>query len=75
MGSPASSKPHGTEMPHTPAMLAGSVSMSAAYIWSGLPVRSPRRKAVVGETGAASTSTCWNTASKSCLSSVRTFCA
>ena len=52
------SKPHGTLMPHMPARFSVIVKTSLRYISSGLSVFSPMRKAVVGATGQAITSTC-----------------
>ena len=56
-------------------MFDGIVSRSAAYIASGLAVRSPSGKATVGDVGLTSTSKRSNSASCSRLISVRTFCA
>ncbi len=52
------SKPQGTDMDGSPAMLGGRVQTSLRYIRTGSAVFSPKRKATVGETGAANTSTC-----------------
>ena len=75
-GSPSSSaRPLGTEMPGTPARLAGIVATSLRYIASGSSSLAPSLNAVVGAVGLTSTSACSNAASKSRLISVRTFCA
>src|SRR2546423_13419037 len=73
-GSP-SERPHGIESPGIPAMFGGIVSTSARYIASGFSVRSPSLKATVGDVGETRTSKRSNSASCSCLISVRTFCA
>ena len=75
MGSPSEARPDGSDRPGTPARLAGMVATSWAYIDSGSSSLSPKRNAVVGDVGEASTSTCSNAASKSCAMSVRTFWA
>src|SRR2546423_2302439 len=74
-GSP-SERPHGIERPGNPAMLTGSVHASDRYIETGSAIRAPKRKATVGLVGATSASKpSAHSASKSCLISVRTFCA
>ena len=44
-----STRPDGTDMPGMPAMLAGSVSTSLRYIFTGSWVRSPNLNATDGE--------------------------
>ena len=57
-------------------MLTGSVQASDRYIETGSASRAPKRNATVGEVGATSASKpCAQSASKSPLISVRTFCA
>src|SRR5207247_6067903 len=51
-----SESPHGMDSPGRPAMFDGIVSTSERYIASGFAVRSPRRKATVGDVGETRTS-------------------
>ena len=75
-GRPSSSaSPLGTEMPGTPARLAGMVARSLRYIATGSSSFSPSLNAVVGAVGETSTSAFANAASKSRLINVRTFWA
>src|SRR5690606_30523218 len=74
-GRPSSDRPFGTDMPGTPARLAGMVAMSLRYIASGSSSFSPNLNAVVGAVGETSTSAFANAAAKSRWISVRTFCA
>ena len=74
MGRP-SVKPQGMESPGMPARLAGTVKMSARYMASGSAVFSPKRNAVEGVVGVATTSHVSSACSKSRRMSVRTFCA
>src|SRR5580700_3169665 len=69
-----STKPHGTEMPGTPARFAGRVTASHMYMESGSS-RDPIGNATLGEVGHTIASTSLNTASNSWFTSVRTFCA
>ena len=76
LGSESSSaRPLGTEIPGTPARLAGMVARSLRYIAIGSSSFSPSRNAVVGAVGETSTSTRSKAASKSRLMRVRIFCA
>ena len=76
MGRPSSSaSPLGIEMPGTPDRLAGIVARSLRYIASGSSSFSPSLNAVVGAVGETSTSARSKAASKSRLTSVRTFWA
>ncbi|MNL66840.1 hypothetical protein D3C87_1913640 [compost metagenome] len=58
-----------------PARLTGMVKISFKYMVSGSSVWEPSLNAVVGAVGPITTSYFLNTSSKSCLISVRTFCA
>ena len=75
IGSPAASKPQGSERPQMPARFTDKVKTSDRYICSGSAAFSPMRKAVVGVVGQAITSTSRNASSKSWRMSVRTCCA
>ena len=72
----ASLKPQGTAMPGMPAMLAGIVKTSARYIWYGIVGARADRE---GDRGRGRRDdrvhSVANASSKSCLISVRTFCA
>ena len=75
-GSPSSSaSPVGSDIPGTPARLAGMVATSLRYIAIGSSSLSPKRNAVVGAVGLTSTSAWAKQASKSRWTRVRTFCA
>ena len=74
-GRPSSSRPHGMLMAGMPARSAGIVNTSDRYIARGSSARSPIRNAVVGDVGAAMTSTSAKACTKSRMTSVRTFCA
>ena len=71
-GRPSASNPHGTDSAGSPASGAPAVKTSARYICTGSSSRSPRRNAVVGLVGVATTSTVSSAASKSRVMSVRT---
>ncbi len=75
MGSAALVKPQGRLRPGSPARLHGRVKTSFRYIASGSLTFSPMRKAGVGEVGESTASTVRKASTKSCLMSVRTFCA
>src|SRR6185369_11058309 len=73
-GSPCPSNPPGTLIAGSPARLAGTAKTSFRYIASGSVV-SPIPNAADGAVGVRITSHCSNAFAKSCLISVRTFCA
>src|SRR4029453_8772127 len=75
MGRLALVNPQGGLSPGSPARLQGKVKTSLRYIASGSLTFSPMRKAAVGEVGEITASTVRNASAKSCLMSVRTFCA
>ena len=58
-----------------PARLTGIVQTSDRYIEYGSAIRSPSRKATVGEVGDSRKSTFAKASAKSRRISVRTFCA
>ena len=62
-------------MPGRPAMLAGKVSTSERYIWTGSAVFSPSLNATVGEVADTMASNSSNARSNSRRMIVRTFCA
>src|SRR6516162_9271340 len=70
-----SESPHGMLSPGSPAMQDGIVSRSERYIAMGSAVRAPSGNATVGDVGETSASNVSNSASCSCLITVRTFCA
>ena len=72
IGSPSSDRPAGTDTPGMPAMLAGRVSTSDKYIWSGSDVFSPSLNATVGEVAETMASNFSNSLSNSRLMMVRT---
>ena len=74
-GSPAPSRPQGTDRPGSAARLQVIVKTSARYIWSGSAVFSPSRNAAEGATGPATTSQARKASSKSRRMRVRTFWA
>ena len=75
-GSPVSdASPLGTLIAGMPASDPGMVARSFRYIAIGSSTFSPNANAVTGDAGEISTSAAPNASSKSCLISVRTFCA
>ena len=74
-GRPSSARPLGSDMPGTPARLAGIVAMSPRYMAIGSSLLSPKRKAVVGAVGDTRTSAVSKARAKSSAMRRRTFCA